>query len=159
MFESLPTHPDAGRYWDMVQRHKINIFYTAPTAIRALMKFGTVREHILEHKLLIFLQEHIKKYDLSSLRILGSVGEPINPAAWEWYYREVGNERCAIVDTYWQTETGMYMNSCGSLSNWKRGNCHDSSSWGDISETWLLLYSLLRSRACLIRRKIRTSQT
>jgi len=91
MFESLPTYPDAGRYWDMVQRHKINIFYTAPTAIRALMKFGS---------------DPIKKYDLSSLRILGTVGEPINPAAWEWYSKEVGKSKCAVVDTYWQTETG-----------------------------------------------------
>lgn len=91
MFESTPTFPDAGRYWAMVQRHKINILYTAPTAIRALMKFG---------------DEFVKKYDRSSLRVLGSVGEPINPEAWRWYYNVVGDGRCAIVDTFWQTETG-----------------------------------------------------
>jgi len=94
MFESLPTYPDAGRYWDMVQRHKITQFYTAPTAVRALMKFGS---------------EPLKKYDRSSLRVLGSVGEPINPEAWKWYYEEVGEKRCAIVDTFWQTETGGHM--------------------------------------------------
>jgi len=94
MFESLPTFPDAGRYWDLVQRHRITQFYTAPTAIRTLMKFSN---------------DHVTKYDRSSLRILGSVGEPINPEAWRWYYNVVGNQRCAIVDTYWQTETGGFM--------------------------------------------------
>jgi acetyl-CoA synthetase len=93
MFESLPTYPDYGRYWDMVQRHKINIFYTAPTAIRALMKMG---------------DDPVKKYDLSSLKTLGTVGEPINPEAWKWYYEVVGGSRCDIVDTYWQTETGAH---------------------------------------------------
>jgi len=91
MFESTPLYPDAGRYWDLVQRHKITQFYTAPTAIRALMRHGT---------------EPLEKYDLSSLRVLGSVGEPINPEAWKWYFENVGKGRCAIVDTYWQTETG-----------------------------------------------------
>eukprot|EP00002_Diphylleia_rotans_P025739 TRINITY_DN509_c0_g1_i1.p1 TRINITY_DN509_c0_g1~~TRINITY_DN509_c0_g1_i1.p1 ORF type:complete len:555 (-),score=109.18 TRINITY_DN509_c0_g1_i1:508-2172(-) len=91
MFESLPTYPNAGRYWDMVERHKITLFYTAPTAIRLLMKSGT---------------EPVKAHDRSSLRILGSVGEPINPEAWKWYYDVVGEKRCAIVDTFWQTETG-----------------------------------------------------
>ena len=91
MFESLPTYPDYGRYWDMVQRHKINIFYTAPTAIRALMKAG---------------DDPVTKYDRSSLKTLGTVGEPINPEAWNWYYNVVGNGKCDIVDTYWQTETG-----------------------------------------------------
>ena len=91
MFESTPLYPDAGRYWDMVQRHKITQFYTAPTAIRALMRHGT---------------DPVKKYDLSSLRILGTVGEPINPEAWKWYHEHIGGGRCAIVDTYWQTETG-----------------------------------------------------
>jgi len=91
MFESTPLYPDAGRYWDMVQRHKITQFYTAPTAIRALMKFGN---------------EPVEKYDLSSLRVLGTVGEPINPEAWIWYYEVVGKKQCPIVDTYWQTETG-----------------------------------------------------
>lgn len=94
MFESLPTYPDAGRYWDLVARHKINSFYTAPTAIRALMKFG---------------EGPLQKHDRSSLRVLGSVGEPINPEAWRWYYECVGEKRCAIVDTFWQTETGGHM--------------------------------------------------
>jgi len=84
-------YPDASRYWDCVERYKITQFYTAPTAIRALMRFG---------------EGPVKKHDLSSLRILGSVGEPINPEAWKWYYNVVGNGKCAIVDTYWQTETG-----------------------------------------------------
>jgi acetyl-CoA synthetase len=91
MFESIPTYPDAGRYWDVVERHKVNIFYTAPTAIRAIEKEG---------------DEPVKKYDRSSLRILGTVGEPINRDAWEWYHSVVGDEKCAIVDTWWQTETG-----------------------------------------------------
>jgi len=91
MFESTPLYPDAGRYWDMINRHKISIFYTAPTAIRALMKFGN---------------DYVTKYDRSSLRILGTVGEPINPEAWQWYYEVVGDSKCSIVDTYWQTETG-----------------------------------------------------
>jgi len=87
VFESTPLYPDAGRYWDMVERHKITVFYTAPTAVRCLIRFG---------------DDVPKKYDLSSLRILGSVGEPINPAAWNWYYDAVGQKRCTIVDTYWQ---------------------------------------------------------
>jgi len=91
LFESTPLYPDAGRYWDMIDRHKISLFYTAPTAVRSLIRFG---------------DEIPKKYDLSSLRILGTVGEPINPAAWQWYYKEIGREKCTIVDTYWQTETG-----------------------------------------------------
>ncbi|KAL6080039.1 acetyl-coenzyme A synthetase 2 [Balamuthia mandrillaris] len=91
MFESTPLYPDAGRYWDVVERHKVTIFYTAPTAIRAIMKAGN---------------DIVKKYDRSSLRILGSVGEPINPTAWKWYYEIVGEGKCSIVDTYWQTETG-----------------------------------------------------
>jgi acetyl-CoA synthetase len=91
MFESVPTYPDAGRYWDMVERHHISIFYTAPTAIRALAAAG---------------DEIVRGYDRSSLRVLGTVGEPINPDAWRWYYEVVGEGRCAIVDTWWQTETG-----------------------------------------------------
>ena len=91
MFESIPTYPDSGRYWDLIERHKVNIFYTAPTAIRAVLKEGP---------------ELPKKYDLSSLRVLGTVGEPINEDAWQWYYETVGNKQCAIVDTWWQTETG-----------------------------------------------------
>ena len=94
MFEGVPTYPDAGRCWKMVQEYKINQFYTAPTAIRMLHKLGS---------------NEPKKYDLSSLRILGTVGEPIDPAAWEWYYNEVGQGRCSIVDTWWQTETGGHM--------------------------------------------------
>ncbi len=94
MFESTPLYPDAGRYWDMVQRHKIASFYTAPTAIRALMRFG---------------ETYVNKYDLSSLRVLGTVGEPINPEAWKWYNNVVGKGECSIVDTYWQTETGGHM--------------------------------------------------
>ncbi|MFN3197195.1 MAG: acetate--CoA ligase [Bradymonadia bacterium] len=91
MFESVPTYPDAGRYWDMVARHRITIFYTAPTAIRALAAHG---------------DELVNKYNRSSLRVLGTVGEPINPEAWHWYYNVVGEKRCNIVDTWWQTETG-----------------------------------------------------
>ncbi len=91
MFEGVITYPDAGRPWDMVQKHRINQFYTAPTAIRVLHKMG---------------EEEPKKYDLSSLKVLGTVGEPIDPPAWKWYYEEVGSSKCAIVDTYWQTETG-----------------------------------------------------
>ena len=91
MFESTPMCPDAGRYWDMAQRHKFAQFYTAPTAIRAVQKFGDA---------------FVEKYDLSSLRVLGTVGEPINPEAWRWYYNVVGKGKCSIVDTYWQTEGG-----------------------------------------------------
>lgn len=91
MFESIPNYPDLGRYWDVIERHKVNIFYTAPTAIRAVAKAGN---------------EYAKKYDLSSLRILGSVGEPINKDAWEWYFNEIGKKNCHLVDTWWQTETG-----------------------------------------------------
>ena len=91
MFESTPLYPDAGRYWDMVERHGINVFYTAPTAIRALAAHGSAP---------------VDRYDCTSLRVLGTVGEPINPAAWEWYADVVGKGRCAIVDTWWQTETG-----------------------------------------------------
>jgi acetyl-CoA synthetase len=91
MFEGVPTYPDAGRPWKMVEEYKINQFYTAPTAIRVLHKTG---------------ENEPAKYDLSSLKVLGTVGEPIDPAAWKWYYEEVGGSRCAIVDTYWQTETG-----------------------------------------------------
>ena len=94
MFESIPTYPDSGRYWDMVDRLGITILYTAPTAIRAIARDG---------------DEPVKRYSRKSLRILGSVGEPINPEAWRWYYRVVGDERCAVVDTYWQTETGGHM--------------------------------------------------
>ena len=91
MFEGIPTYPDASRFWQVVDKHQVNTFYTAPTAIRSLMGQG---------------DELVKKTSRSSLRLLGSVGEPINPEAWEWYYHVVGDERCPIVDTWWQTETG-----------------------------------------------------
>jgi acetyl-CoA synthetase len=98
MFEGVPTYPDAGRFWQMIERHKCSIFYTAPTAIRSLIKMSETNESV-----------HPKNSDLSSLRILGSVGEPINPEAWMWYYRNVGGERCPIVDTWWQTENGGHL--------------------------------------------------
>ncbi|WP_028997690.1 acetate--CoA ligase [Azohydromonas australica] len=98
VFEGVPTYPDAGRFWKMIQDHKVTVFYTAPTAIRSLIKAAESNEAV-----------HPKSYDLSSLRILGSVGEPINPAAWEWYHQHVGGGRCPIVDTFWQTETGGHM--------------------------------------------------
>ena len=91
MFEGVPNYPDTSRFWQVVDKHKVNIFYTAPTAIRALMREG---------------EEPVKKTGRKSLRLLGSVGEPINPEAWEWYYRVVGDSRCPVVDTWWQTETG-----------------------------------------------------
>ena len=94
MFESTPLYPDAGRYWEVIDKFKVTQFYTAPTAIRALIKQG---------------DEWPGKYDLSSLKILGSVGEPINPEAWMWYYEKVGRNRCPIVDTWWQTETGGFL--------------------------------------------------
>ncbi len=94
MFEGIPSYPDASRFWQVVDKHKVNIFYTAPTAIRALMSEG---------------DEPVKKTSRASLRLLGSVGEPINPEAWEWYYNVVGDARCPIVDTWWQTETGGFM--------------------------------------------------
>jgi acetyl-CoA synthetase len=98
VFEGVPTYPDAGRFWKMIQDHKVSVFYTAPTAIRSLIKAAETTAAV-----------HPRKYDLKSLRILGSVGEPINPAAWEWYYENVGGGRCPIVDTWWQTETAGHM--------------------------------------------------
>jgi len=98
VFEGVPTYPNAGRFWDMIQKHKASIFYTAPTAIRSLIKASSNDEAV-----------HPKSYDLSSLRLLGSVGEPINPEAWMWYYEHVGNSNCPIADTFWQTETGGHM--------------------------------------------------
>ena len=91
MFEGVPNYPSMSRFWEVIDKHQVNIFYTAPTAIRALMQAG---------------EEPVKKTSRKSLRLLGSVGEPINPEAWEWYYRVVGDNRCPIVDTWWQTETG-----------------------------------------------------
>ena len=98
VFEGVPTYPNAGRFWDMIQKHKASIFYTAPTAIRSLIKASSNDQAV-----------HPKSYDLSSLRLLGSVGEPINPEAWMWYYEHVGNSNCPIADTFWQTETGGHM--------------------------------------------------
>ncbi|MDP3823751.1 MAG: acetate--CoA ligase [Burkholderiales bacterium] len=98
VFESVPTYPDAGRFWKMIQDHKVTVFYTAPTAIRSLIKAAEGNAAV-----------HPDRYDLKSLRILGSVGEPINPAAWEWYHKHIGGGRCPIVDTFWQTETGGHM--------------------------------------------------
>ncbi|HCQ66986.1 MAG TPA: acetate--CoA ligase [Rhodobacteraceae bacterium] len=94
MFEGVPTYPDVGRFWQVVEKHKVNQFYTAPTAIRALMRHGA---------------EPVERFDLSSLKLLGSVGEPINPEAWNWYNEVVGKGKCPIVDTWWQTETGGHM--------------------------------------------------
>ncbi|MDR2219243.1 MAG: acetate--CoA ligase [Methylobacillus sp.] len=94
IFEGVPTWPDAGRFWQMIEKHKVSVFYTAPTAIRSLIKLGG---------------DLPKKYDLTSLRLLGTVGEPINPEAWMWYYETVGQGRCPIADTWWQTETGAHM--------------------------------------------------
>jgi acetyl-CoA synthetase len=109
MFESTPMYPDHGRYWDVVQRHKVTQFYTAPTAIRALMRFG---------------EDVFEKYDLSTLRVLGTVGEPINPAAWDWYFENVGKKNCAIVDTYWQTETGGHIGTpLPGATKMKPGSC------------------------------------
>ena len=95
IFEGVPTYPDASRFWQLIEKHKVSIFYTAPTAIRALIKASGVTP-----------KTHAKNYNLNSLRILGTVGEPINPEAWMWYYKNIGNNRCPIVDTFWQTETG-----------------------------------------------------
>ncbi|MFM0204619.1 acetate--CoA ligase [Paraburkholderia fungorum] len=98
VFEGVPTYPNAGRFWDMIARHKVSLFYTAPTAIRSLIKAAEADEKV-----------HPKSYDLSTLRIIGTVGEPINPEAWVWYHENVGGGRCPIVDTWWQTETGGHM--------------------------------------------------
>lgn len=98
VFEGIPTFPHAGRFWETIAKHKVNIFYTAPTAIRSLIKASDVDP-----------KAHPKNFDISSLRLLGTVGEPINPEAWMWYYKNVGGEKCPIVDTFWQTETGGHM--------------------------------------------------
>jgi acetyl-CoA synthetase len=109
MYEGAPNFPDEGRFWQIVEKYKVSIFYTAPTAIRAFMKWG---------------DQHVKKHDLSSLRLLGTVGEGINPEAWMWYHRVIGGERCPIVDTWWQTETGGIMMSPlpGAIAT-KPGSC------------------------------------
>jgi acetyl-CoA synthetase len=98
VFEGVPTYPDAARFWRMIEAHRVTVFYTAPTAIRALIKAAEMTAEV-----------HPRQFDLSSLRLLGSVGEPINPAAWAWYHREIGGGRCPVVDTFWQTETGGHM--------------------------------------------------
>jgi len=109
MFEGVPTYPDVDRFWDIVEHHKVTHFYTAPTAIRALMRYG---------------EEPVKKHDISSLKVLGTVGEPINPEAWTWYHRVVGQNRCPIVDTYWQTETGgIIMTPIATATPTKPGSC------------------------------------
>jgi len=113
MFEGIPTYPNAGRFWDMIARHKVTTFYTAPTAIRSLIKAADMLPSV-----------HPSKYDLSSLRILGTVGEPINPEAWMWYRKHVGQDRCPIVDTWWQTETGGQMiNPLPGATPTKPGSC------------------------------------
>lgn len=109
MYEGAPNWPDEGRFWELVEKHQVNIFYTAPTAIRAFIKWG---------------DEWPQKYDLSSLRLLGTVGEPINPEAWMWYHKVIGGERCPIVDTWWQTETGGIMLSpLPGVTPTKPGSC------------------------------------
>jgi len=109
MFEGVPTYPDVDRFWDIVERHKVTHFYTAPTAIRALMRYG---------------EDPVNNHDLSSLKVLGTVGEPINPEAWTWYHRVVGKSRCPIVDTYWQTETGGFiMTPIATATPTKPGSC------------------------------------
>ena len=113
VFEGVPTYPNAGRFWDMIERHKVSIFYTAPTAIRSLIKASEADEAV-----------HPKSFDLSSLRLMGSVGEPINPEAWMWYHINVGGERCPIVDTWWQTETGGHMiTPLPGVTGLKPGSC------------------------------------
>jgi len=109
VFESTPLYPDAGRYWDLIDRHRVTQFYTAPTALRSLMRFGN---------------DIPAKYQLDSLKVLGSVGEPINAAAWEWYYRIIGREKCTVVDTYWQTETGGHLlTNIPGVTPMKPGSC------------------------------------
>jgi len=109
MFEGVPTYPEVDRFWQICEEHKVTHFYTAPTAIRALMRYG---------------DELVLKHDLSSLKVLGTVGEPINPEAWTWYHRIIGKERCPIVDTYWQTETGGFiMTPIATATPTKPGSC------------------------------------
>jgi len=119
MFEGIPTYPNAGRFWDVVDRLKVTQFYTAPTAIRALMSHG---------------EEVPSNYDLSTLRVLGSVGEPINPEAWRWYHNNIGRGRCPIVDTWWQTETG--------------GHPYNSTSWLYSYKTWFCDFPFFWCETC-----------
>ncbi len=116
MFEGVPTYPDAGRFWDVVDKYKVTQFYTAPTAIRALMRCG---------------EEPVKSRDLSSLKLLGSVGEPINPEVWLWYWRTIGKERCPVVDTWWQTETGgILITPLPGAHTLKPGSAQPAILWG-----------------------------
>lgn len=109
MYEGAPNHPAEDRFWDLVEKYKVTILYTAPTAVRAFIKWG---------------DEHVDKHDLSSLRLLGSVGEGINPEAWMWYHEKIGGERCPIVDTWWQTETGgIMMSPLPGITATKPGSC------------------------------------
>ncbi len=109
MYEGAPNHPAEDRFWELVEKYKVTILYTAPTAIRAFIKWG---------------DEHVDKHDLSSLRLLGTVGEGINPEAWMWYHKMIGNERCPIVDTWWQTETGgIMMSPLPGITATKPGSC------------------------------------
>jgi acetyl-CoA synthetase len=108
MYEGAPTFPNPGRWWDMVARHRVTIFYTAPTGVRGLMRFGA---------------EWPRKYDLSSLRLLSIAGEPLNPEAWRWYYDEIGQRRCAVIDSWWQTETAKPMISNLASLPMKPGSC------------------------------------
>jgi acetyl-CoA synthetase len=113
MFEGVPTYPDASRFWKMIQTHKVTVFYTAPTAIRSLIKANEANA-----------ATHPTRHDLSSLRILGTVGEPINPEAWMWYHNNVGGGRCPVVDTWWQTETGGHMiTPLPGVTSLKPGSC------------------------------------
>jgi len=113
VFEGVPTYPNAGRFWETIAKHKVSIFYTAPTAIRSLIKASEADANV-----------HPKRHDLSTLRLLGSVGEPINPEAWMWYYQNVGGTRCPIVDTFWQTETGGHMiTPLPGVTSCKPGSC------------------------------------
>jgi acetyl-CoA synthetase len=127
VYEGAPNAPNEGRFWDIIERHRVNIFYTAPTAIRAFIKWG---------------YHWVARHDLSSLRLLGTVGEGINPEAWMWYHRQVGRERCPIVDTWWQTETGGIMMSPlpGAIAT-KPGSCTrplpgSSGGWLVITKPW-----------------------
>ena len=109
LYEGAPNFPHEGRFWELIERYHVTLFYTAPTAIRAFMKWG---------------DQHVEKYDLSSLRVLGTVGEGINPEAWMWYHRMIGHERCPIVDTWWQTETGgIMMSPLPGATPTKPGSC------------------------------------
>jgi acetyl-CoA synthetase len=109
MYEGAPNHPEPDRFWDLIDRHQVSVFYTAPTAIRAFMRWG---------------DDYVKRHRLTSLRLLGSVGEPINPEAWMWYHEVIGKKRCPIVDTWWQTETGAIMVSpLPGVTPTKPGSC------------------------------------